>query len=71
MGATVDRRDISVEEEREYGWAGDTGTVSWIAKLYGRLSTGENVEMTRSASTFPEALGALETAIAELGWEIK
>lgn len=73
---TVNRRDITVTEEREereeYGHiTTTTTTTTWIATLYGPLSTGEFVTMTRTADTYREALAALESAIADNGWSIK
>lgn len=70
----VFRRDIRTEEQRElearleeYALVSTT----WTAILDGRLSTDEQVEMTRTGATFTEALANLEAAIAENGWEIR
>lgn len=75
---TVNRRDITLKEEVLYRQEGlfDNAVLTplsstWGATLGGSLSTGEHVEMTRSASTSFEALANLEAAIAENGWEIR
>lgn len=44
--------------------------VYWEARLFGRLSTGEFVEMARYGATFTEALATLEKAIEEQGWRV-
>jgi hypothetical protein len=70
----VKRHDIRTGEEREFehsfdGYAHTSTT--WKATLYGPLSTGEHVDMSREGATFTEALANLEAAIAENGWEIR
>lgn len=75
MTPTVSRRDIRLEEEREwlhYGVGDPTGeeTTQWTATLDGPLSTGERVEMSRGGATSAEALAALEGAIVENGWRV-
>ena len=42
----------------------------WQARLGGRLSTGEWVELSRQGGTFTAALQNLETIIRQNGWEI-
>lgn len=44
----------------------------WLASLYGNVSTGEMVTTQgRAGETAAEALGNLEDAIREQGWEIE
>lgn len=76
---TVNRRDISVTEEREY----ETGLTvtsiteenatrtTWTAALEGRLSDGVYASMSRHGATSKDALEALTEAIAAEGWAIK
>lgn len=74
MTATVNRRDIHLGEQVEYqrGFAIEAYAERWWeASLDGRVSTGEDVAMSRTGNTFAEALTNLEAAIAENGWEIK
>jgi len=75
---TVNRRDITISEERDYeiGFY-ETGIseasvtrTTWTATLDGRLSTGEAVEISRHGLTFTEAREALEEVIAAEGWGI-
>lgn len=71
---TVSRRDISLTETVELipvlGVEVE-GNAQWEAALDGRLSSGESVQIERSASTSTEALAALEAAIADNGWGIR
>ncbi|UOE45961.1 hypothetical protein [Agromyces larvae] len=64
----VSRRDISLTEQVETDVVYTRTT--WEAALFGRLSTGEHVDLTRTAPTYAEALADLEAAINDLGWEI-
>lgn len=68
----ITRRSIHAEEEvlDEYATQLDgthAPSYSWTADLDGYLSSGEHVQMTRSGSTFAEAVAALEAAITENG----
>lgn len=70
----VMRADIGLEEQAsQYGISFTEEFVNhyWVAKLWGRVSTGEAVEMTRTRNTAAEALADLEAAITEQGWEIR
>ena len=74
MSVTVKRRDITASEEVEHelGFAVETRShYWWNATLSGRLSTGEEVCMSRIGTTSRDARGLLEAAIAEQGWEIR
>lgn len=73
---TVNRSDISVVETRELaslplGDPPQLVRIHWVAKLSGRLSTGERVELSRSASSFADALADLEHEVQENGWVIE
>lgn len=72
---TVSRRDISITEEVEHEFGltvvGNRSHYWWDASFDGRLSTGEDVSLSRQGDTSAEALSNLEAAIAENGWEIK
>lgn len=71
MTATVNRRDIRLEEEvDDTDFALTSINYLWTATLDGPLSTGERVEMSRSGATSADALAALEGAIVENGWTI-
>lgn len=66
----VNRKSISVVEDVDVDITGAKPRPSWEAALYGRLSTGEHVEMSRNGSSFQEAMESLTTAIEENGWRI-
>jgi len=68
--ATVNRRDITLEEDFEYVTIFEKAYY-WVARLSGNLSTGEAAEMSRSGGTSAEALANLEAAITEQGWVIE
>lgn len=72
---TVNRRDITLAEqvEHEISFIQVEGRSHywWDASLYGRLSTGEEVNLSRQGATSAEALGHLEAAIEENRWSIK
>lgn len=68
---TVNRKDIELTEEQEYYSFIEAPRVFWSARLAGRLSSKESVDMARSGATAQDALTALETAISEQGWELR
>lgn len=72
---TVSRRDITLDEDLPdaptFGDIAEHADLPWEARLYGRVSTGEQVEMTRSGSTSSAAYAALKAAIEEQGWTIR
>lgn len=71
---SVSRRDITLEEsieDEEVGYSGTTTYYSWEARLYGRASTGETVEMKRTGATSAAAYAELKSALAEQGWTIR
>lgn len=68
---TVSRRDIELTEEQEYYSFIEAPRVFWSARLTGRLSSEESVDMARTGPTAQDALTALETAIKEQGWELR
>lgn len=69
MSVTVNRRDISLAEESEAITIIKRLTY-WTASLDGRLSTREDVSISRRGDTSSEALRNLEQAIEEQGWLI-
>jgi hypothetical protein len=75
---TVRRKDITLTESRRElydveldGMRTDHTTSSWTAELYGALSTGEDVNMSRTAEHAGEALLLLTEVIQAEGWEIE
>lgn len=70
VATTVNRRDITLEEDFEYVTIFEKAYF-WVARLSGNLSTGETAEMSRVGGTSAEALANLESAIAEQGWVIE
>lgn len=75
MTISVKREDITVEEHRSEiqsltsAFARNEFT-EWVASLDGDNSAGFRTLMLRSGKTYDEALGALTSAIEEMGWTI-
>lgn len=68
---TFPREYILLEEEVEYSLMAVAGSITtWTASAYGPLSTGEHINMTRTAGTHQAALEALEAALSQNGWTI-
>lgn len=68
--ATVSRSDITLEEER-YPETLTEYSVYWTARLDGRTSSGETVQMSRTANHAGEALALLEEALEKEGWTVR
>lgn len=74
---TVCRKDITLEENVErvdrfnFDHLEYSEVITWSATLYGALSTGEDVNMSRTAEHAGEALLLLTEAIEAEGWELK
>lgn len=63
---TVERGDIVLDETKTVV---DT-SLYWTATLYGPLSTGEHVHISRTGERSQDALLALRSAIEQEGWLI-
>lgn len=74
--ATVRRKDITLEEERDtipdpdrFGYV--VTTLQWTAELRGDDSEGRHVILRREAPHAGEALALLEEALEKEGWTLR
>lgn len=67
----IERRYVTLSEEREYTLSGDH-FVEWTATVHGRVTgAGETLEMSRTAPHAGEALLRLTEALAAEGYELR
>lgn len=70
MTTTIRREDIGFTYQQPAGLY-LYAPRSWEARLHGRLSTGEAVDIAQAGVTADEALLLLELLIKSSGWEIE
>lgn len=67
----VRRTDIALYEEQRPTLTTGFERMYWVAALAGRLSTGEEVNLTRTGDTAARAYASLLEAIDEQNWSIQ